>query len=119
MVDIDHTIIGVHGHQEQGAGFGSARALMAEPRVLLLDEPSSGMSEQEIIQLRGRLAALTGRGTALVLVEHNLNVVRSVCDSVTVLNLGHRICTGRTAEVLARQDVAEAFLGTAAASQGG
>ncbi len=89
-----------------------ARALMAEPRVLLLDEPSSGMSEEEIVQLRGRLAALTGRGTTLVLVEHNLNLVRSVCHSVTVLNLGHEICSGPTAEMLARQDVTDAFLGT-------
>jgi ABC-type branched-subunit amino acid transport system ATPase component len=96
-----------------------ARALMAEPRVLLLDEPSSGMSEEEIVHLRGRLSALVARGTTLVLVEHNLNLVRSVCDTVTVLNLGQRICTGPTAEVLARPDVAEAFLGTAGATSAG
>lgn len=90
-----------------------ARALMAQPRVLLLDEPSSGMSEEEIGHLRGRLSALTARGTTLVLVEHNLGLVRAVCDTATVLNLGRVICGGPTAEVLARDDVADAFLGTA------
>ena len=90
-----------------------ARALMAEPTVLLLDEPSSGMSEQEIGGLRERLAALAARGTTLVLVEHNLGLVRAACRTVTVLNLGRVICTGPTAEIMARADVAEAFLGTA------
>lgn len=89
-----------------------ARALMADPRVLLLDEPSSGMSEQEIAELRNRLGGLRAGGTTLVLVEHNLGLVTAVCDTVTVLNLGRTICTGPTAEVFARPDVTDAFLGT-------
>lgn len=91
-----------------------ARALMAEPKVLLLDEPSSGMSESEIDGLRERLLALKARGTALVLVEHNIGLVEAVCDDVTVLNLGTFVCTGPPAEVLERDDVIEAFLGTTA-----
>lgn len=91
-----------------------ARALMAEPKVLLLDEPSSGMSESEIHGLRERLLALRSRGTALVLVEHNIGLVEAVCDEVTVLNLGALVCTGPPAEVLERDDVIEAFLGTTA-----
>lgn len=93
-----------------------ARALMADPTVLLLDEPSSGMSEEEITGLRGRLTELAARGTTLVLVEHNLGLVRAVCSTVTVLNLGRSVCTGRTAEVLARSDVVDAFLGTSIAT---
>lgn len=91
-----------------------ARALMAEPKVLLLDEPSSGMSESEIDGLRERLLDLKARGTALVLVEHNIGLVEAVCDEVTVLNLGTFVCTGPPAEVLERDDVIEAFLGTSA-----
>lgn len=89
-----------------------ARALMADPRVLLLDEPSSGMSEEEIVDLRARLGSLRSGGTTLVLVEHNLGLVTAVCDTVTVLNLGEVVCTGPTAEVFARPDVTDAFLGT-------
>lgn len=91
-----------------------ARAMMARPRVLLLDEPSSGMSEEEISGLQRRLVVLVKRGTTLVLVEHNIGLIRAVCQTITVLNLGQLICTGPTAEVLARADVAEAFLGTGA-----
>lgn len=91
-----------------------ARALMADPKVLLLDEPSSGMSESEIDGLRERLLALKDRGTALVLVEHNIGLVEAVCDEVTVLNLGTFVCTGPPAEALERPAVIEAFLGTTA-----
>lgn len=94
-----------------------ARALMAEPKVLLLDEPSSGMSEAEIDGLRERLLTLKARGTALVLVEHNIGLVEAVCDEVTVLDLGTFVCTGPPAEVLERDDVIEAFLGTSAREQ--
>jgi ABC-type branched-subunit amino acid transport system ATPase component len=93
-----------------------ARALMAEPRVLLLDEPSSGMSEEEIVRLRERLENLSRRGTTLLVVEHNLGLIRAVCDQVTVLNLGAKICDGSPSVVLARDDVIDAFLGTGAAS---
>lgn len=91
-----------------------ARALMADPKVLLLDEPSSGMSEAEIARLRGHILELARRGTTLLLVEHNLPLVRAVCDRVTVLNLGEQLCSGPTAEVLTMPEVVEAFLGVGA-----
>lgn len=91
-----------------------ARALMADPKVLLLDEPSSGMSEEEIGRLRERLQDLSRRGTTMVVVEHNLGLVRAVCHQVTVLNLGEKIGHGRPEEMLARGDVIAAFLGTGA-----
>ncbi|PRZ44324.1 branched-chain amino acid transport system ATP-binding protein [Antricoccus suffuscus] len=91
-----------------------ARALMADPKVLLLDEPSSGMSEAEIARLRGHILELARRGTTLLLVEHNLPLVRAVCDRVTVLNLGEQLTSGPTADVLTRPEVVEAFLGVGA-----
>lgn len=89
-----------------------ARALMADPKVLLLDEPSSGMSEEEIVGLHARLLGLAESGITLLLVEHNLGLIRGVCEKVTVLNLGTMVGTGFTAEVLARPDVVDSFLGT-------
>jgi len=89
-----------------------ARALMADPKVLLLDEPSSGMSEDEIGRLRQRLQDLSHRGTTMVLVEHNLGLVRAVCHQTTVLNLGEKLGDGRPEDMLARDDVIAAFLGT-------
>jgi ABC-type branched-subunit amino acid transport system ATPase component len=93
-----------------------ARALMAQPELLLLDEPSSGMSEEEIVRLRARLEELRRRGTTMLVVEHNLGLVGAVCDQVTVLNLGTKICDGPPTDVLARPDVIDAFLGTSRTS---
>lgn len=118
MLDLDPGLLNAPIHElPQGVlkMVDIARALMTDPKVLLLDEPSSGMSEEEITRLRDRLTALADRGTTLVLVEHNIGLVRAVCHTVTVLNLGATVCTGPTAEVLDRQDVVDAFLGTSTA----
>jgi branched-chain amino acid transport system ATP-binding protein len=87
-----------------------ARALMAEPRLLLLDEPASGLSESEMDALGSRVRGLTDRMSVL-LVEHHMDLVMSVCDRLVVLNFGQVIAEGTPAVIRANPDVATAYLG--------
>ena len=87
-----------------------ARALMAEPQLLLLDEPASGLSESEMDALGSRVRGLTDRMSVL-LVEHHMDLVMSVCDRLVVLNFGQVIAEGTPAVVRANPDVATAYLG--------
>ena len=87
-----------------------ARALMAEPRLLLLDEPASGLSESEMSSLGSRIRGLTATMSVL-LVEHHMDLVMSVCDRIVVLNFGRVIAQGTPAEIRANPDVATAYLG--------
>jgi branched-chain amino acid transport system ATP-binding protein len=87
-----------------------ARALMAEPQLLLLDEPASGLSENEIAALRARIRELTGRMSVL-LVEHHMDLVMAVCDRIVVLNFGRVIAHGTPEAIRANPDVATAYLG--------
>jgi branched-chain amino acid transport system ATP-binding protein len=87
-----------------------ARALMAEPQLLLLDEPASGLSESEMDALGSRVRGLTDRMSVL-LVEHHMDLVMSVCDRLVVLNFGQVIAEGTPAAIRANPDVATAYLG--------
>jgi branched-chain amino acid transport system ATP-binding protein len=87
-----------------------ARALMAEPTLLLLDEPASGLSTDDMDELRDLLAGLRSR-MGVLLVEHHMDLVMSTCDRLVVLNFGRVIATGSPAEVQANPDVTTAYLG--------
>ena len=87
-----------------------ARALMAEPSLLLLDEPASGLSEDEIGALAGLIREFS-RAMGVVLVEHRIDLVTSVCDRIVVLNFGHVIADGSPDEIRASNEVATAYLG--------
>jgi branched-chain amino acid transport system ATP-binding protein len=88
------------------------RALMTEPKLLLLDEPSSGLDAQETEALADTLRDVqTERGTAVLLVEHDVEFVRSFSTRLFVLDFGTRIASGPTAEVLADDVVRRAYLG--------
>jgi branched-chain amino acid transport system ATP-binding protein len=88
------------------------RALMTEPKLLLLDEPSSGLDARETEALADTLRAVQAeRGTAVLLVEHDVDFVRSFVTRLSVLDFGTLIATGATAEVLADDAVRRAYLG--------
>jgi branched-chain amino acid transport system ATP-binding protein len=89
-----------------------ARAMATEPRLLLLDEPTAGMTpveKKEMITLIGRLRE--ERGYAIVLIEHDMPVVKGVSDRVVVLDYGSKIAEGTYQEVSSNQRVIEAYLG--------
>jgi branched-chain amino acid transport system ATP-binding protein len=87
-----------------------ARALMARPSLLLLDEPASGLSASDVNELIDVLRSLRTR-MAIALVEHHVDMVMAVSDTVTVLNLGQVIASGPPEEIRANSDVANAYLG--------
>ncbi|HEX6930925.1 MAG TPA: ABC transporter ATP-binding protein [Streptosporangiaceae bacterium] len=90
-----------------------ARALAAQPRLLLLDEPASGLSEQELPELGGLISRLSA-GMTLVVIEHRMDLMMSVCDTIAVLDFGRVIATGTPAHVQADPAVTAAYLGIAA-----
>ncbi len=91
-----------------------ARAIAQRPKILLLDEPIAGMNSQEVQEIAQVVKRLRGLGITILLVEHNMEFVMSVCDQVTVLNFGKRIANGSPTEIQKNPDVIEAYLGTGA-----
>jgi len=91
-----------------------AANLLAKPRVLVLDEPAAGLSHDEHIAFGQRLRRIPERFAAAVLIiEHDLDLVRAVCHSATVLNFGEVLATGTVDEVLANPEVSKAYMGEA------
>jgi branched-chain amino acid transport system ATP-binding protein len=91
-----------------------ARALAAEPRLLLLDEPAAGLNPSEIRDIGRLLEQLKGLGITLVLVEHNMKLVMGVSDRVLVLDYGRKLAEGDAETVRRDPRVIEAYLGTGA-----
>ena len=76
-----------------------ARALAAQPRVLLLDEPTAGMNAEEVASVAALIRRVATDGRSVLLVEHNVRLVMNVCDRITVLNFGKVIAEGPPADV--------------------
>ena len=91
-----------------------ARALAAQPKILLLDEPASGLAENELDEL-GELIRGLAAETSLVIVEHHMDLMMSVCDSLVVLDFGRVISRGSPNEIQADPAVATAYLGVSGA----
>jgi len=115
-------VVGLREHADRRAGqvpnalqqrVAIAMALANEPELLLLDEPTGGLMEQEVLALMGLLRRIRDRGVTIMLIEHKMRLVRQVSDRIAVLNNGALICEGGPEKVLNDERVVEAYLGTA------
>ncbi len=91
-----------------------ARALATRPRLLLLDEPTAGMNPAETLELAEQIKSLNGLGLTILLIEHKLDVVTRLADTVVVLDHGEKITEGKPDEVRRNEEVLRAYLGRAA-----
>jgi len=92
-----------------------ARALANQPRLLLLDEPTAGMNPTETLEITDQIRSLRERGITILLIEHKLNEVNEIADTVIVLDHGEKIAEGRPEEVHRNEEVLRAYLGRTAA----
>jgi branched-chain amino acid transport system ATP-binding protein len=88
-----------------------ARAIVARPKLLLLDEPAAGLNGAESKRMVGLIRTIRASGVTILLVEHHMDVVMPSCDSITVLNYGKRLANGSPAEIRAHPEVIKAYLG--------
>jgi len=100
-----------YGHQRR---LEIARALATEPKLLALDEPAAGMNATEKLELRQLLLRIRTDGTTILLIEHDVSLVMGICDSLTVLDYGKVIATGKPADVRVHPEVIRAYLGQGA-----
>ncbi len=97
-----------HGHQR---ALGMSIALAANPELLMLDEPVTGMIAEEVEQMKNKIRNTRDRGVTILLVEHDMRVVMDICDRICVLNFGKKIAEGPPEEILENTEVIEAYLG--------
>ncbi len=97
-----------HGHQRT---LGICVALAAKPRLLLLDEPLTGMNPTETATTIGHMRQLKERGITVVMVEHDMKAVMSLCERIVVLNYGQKIAEGGYQQIQSDEKVIEAYLG--------
>jgi len=92
------------------------RALLTEPRVLLMDEPTSGTAAADRELLRGIVDGLRRDGLTTVVVDHDVAFITDVCDRLLAMNFGRTLAVGQPHKVLARQDVIESYVGLESAA---
>jgi len=110
IADVKDEIAGElpHGHQR---ALGISIVLATEPRLLLLDEPVSGMNLTETRDTMDRIRMLRDRGITILLVEHDMRAVMNACEKITAMNFGEKIAEGTPEEISRQEEVVEAYLG--------
>lgn len=98
-----------HGRQRM---LGIAMAMIGNPRVLLLDEPTTGMNHEEAMFVVDKIKKINGQGVTVLLIEHNMKVLLGVATRVICLSFGIKIADGNPEDVMNKQEVIEAYLGT-------
>ena len=106
----DETVNLPHGHQR---ALGIAVALAAEPKLILLDEPFTGMNPEETRRMMVLVERVRSEGVTILLVEHDMQAVMGLCDQITVLSFGELLAEGTPGEIRSDPAVIEAYLGTA------
>ncbi len=97
-----------HGHQMT---LGLAVALASMPKLLLLDEPATGMNPSESDAMVEHIRRIRDAGVTIVVVEHDMRVVRRLCDRLVCMSFGHKLCEGDPGFVTSHPDVCKAYLG--------
>jgi ABC-type branched-subunit amino acid transport system ATPase component len=87
------------------------RLLATDGEFLMIDEPASGLSDEQIGHLKSLLRGLVSRGKTILLIDHNMEAIMDISDWVIVLNFGEIIAQGRPAEILANEEVIRVYLG--------
>ena len=88
-----------------------SRALAVEPQIILMDEPAAGLNSRETIELAGLIRRIKELGITVVLVEHDMELVMDICESIIVLNLGKKLAAGTPREIQENEAVIAAYLG--------
>nr|WP_028776400.1 ABC transporter ATP-binding protein [Shimazuella kribbensis] len=114
------SLVGLDGMDEEISGslsYGNqrrveiARALVSEPKLLLLDEPTAGMNAEEVEEMSALIRKINANGTTVILIEHNVAMVVDLCDRLAVLDHGVKIADANPDEVIANPAVIEAYIG--------